>query len=165
MQSGIMRSSTIPELEFRVWHAWDQREKIEGYNLPGIYLIRITSAANVAGSPANLTDAAYIGMTNSLKGLKGRLEQFDKTIRGKADSHNPAKRIRKERGNYEWQDPLYVAAMSIECDTKTPEYDDYIKMGWVVYLEYVTLAKYHDVNKKLPQYNIKSKRPISDKED
>jgi len=161
-----MNDRDIQNLEFTPWHPWDKRKSISRVRFPGVYLIRITNSDLIDDSPARICDACYIGMTNSKGGLAGRLNQFNTTItiEGKKD-HNPATRIRRDRGLYgTWNERLYVAVMAIECNVEKPNDEDYMKMGWVTFLEYEAFAQYYREHQSLPRYNTKTKPPILDTE-
>ena len=69
--------------KFSVWSQWSLREQLTGIEFPGIYCIAI-SEDNFSGHDFDWSENInYIGMTNSTSGLKGRLKQFDNTLKGK----------------------------------------------------------------------------------
>lgn len=72
------------ESRFTQWAQWKERDQLEGVKCPGIYAL---SVADGTFDPSALFtwvgQIAYIGMTNSVGGLKARLQQFDNAINGK----------------------------------------------------------------------------------
>jgi len=67
---------------FSEWIKWDNRKRLKGLTFPGVYVLAITDH-NIEGKKFSwLEEIVYVGMTNSQKGLKGRLYQFDRTIKG-----------------------------------------------------------------------------------
>ena len=87
--------------KFSDWKKWNERNNIYGGKYPGIYCIAI-SRSNLNDKKFSwIPQIKYIGMTNSIKGLKGRLDQFNYTIIGKPPLHGGADRFRFEYQNYE----------------------------------------------------------------
>lgn len=77
---------------FSEWYPWQSREKLGGLKYPGVYAIAYTPS-NLSGRPFSWRrEIIYIGMTNSVLGLKGRLKQFDNTIAGNT-GHGGADRV------------------------------------------------------------------------
>ena len=62
------------------WRKWDDREEYEGIKYPGIYVIAISSTELANQKFTYCDEIVYVGMTNAVAGLKGRLRQFDNTI-------------------------------------------------------------------------------------
>ena len=54
-----------------------------------------------------------------------------------------------------WVEKLYVSAMVIECNVREPTSEDYIRMGWVAFLEYDGFAKFSTEIGGHPKYNKK----------
>lgn len=123
-------------------------------DFPGVYLISITPNNELAGEEPSFEDVVYIGMTNSRQGLCGRWNQFSRAALGNG-KHSGGKRVYLDKGRYDtWNDNfLYIAAMSVKCDVKKPTNEDYIKMGWVAYLEYEAFACYYKNVGGHPKYN------------
>jgi hypothetical protein len=98
-------------------------------------------------------------MTNSINGLRGRLRQFENTIRGK-QGHGGA-----DRFCYDYQNPedlfscLYVAVSPFPCDVKVLSAQNLIIMGDVAKAEYECFARYAKNFGKLPKYNDKAMSP------
>lgn len=151
-----MRSISVPYLKFSDWYEWKNRNEYPLKNFPGIYLISITLNSKLAGKKTCFEDVVYIGMTNSQQGLCGRWNQFSKAILGNG-KHSGGKRVFSDNGHYDtWKNSflyLYIAAMGVECDVINPTDEDYIKMGWVTYLEYEAFACYYKSVGGHPKYN------------
>jgi hypothetical protein len=68
------------EKNFSPWFHWNDRNDYAGIEYPGIYVVAI-SRRNIAREPFSFRrEIVYVGMTNAVAGLKGRLIQFDNTI-------------------------------------------------------------------------------------
>lgn len=151
-----MRNIEIPELKFNNWKVWDDRESIKNCDFPGVYLIAI-SDENLRGKRIRWKHVSYIGMTNSVSGLKGRWNQFQNSIRGKRGHSGGNKIFSKLRHYEQWHNKLYVSAMPIICNVKTPSPNDQLKMGWVTFLEYEAFSKYNSSisDRTRPPFNTK----------
>ena len=141
------------EKNFSKWAKWSEREQLPGVKSPGVYILAISNK-NLSGRTFKWTpDVKYIGMTNSQVGLKGRLQQFDNTIRGR-EGHGGACRFRYRHKKYgPLTKKLYVCLCAIECDVKSKSPKDLRAMGEVGKLEYSCLAKYVQRYKGLPEFN------------
>lgn len=147
------------EDKFTAWIRWADRESADNIRYPGIYACAI-SPSNLTGLPFTwLQEIAYIGMTNSITGLKGRLKQFDYTIAGKT-GHGGADRVRYRYNNYgSLTNNLFVAIVPFECDVKSNIPDDLRIMGEVCQFEYNCFAHYVDKFGNLPEFNNKKLSP------
>lgn len=145
--------------KFTNWIKWDNRNQISNINYPGIYVISLSNI-NIEGEPFEWREEViYIGMTNSLKGLRGRLKQFDNTINGKR-GHGGAQRVIYKYSNIqELLDRLYVAVRYFECDVSTNKSNDLLVMGEVAKFEYVCFAEFVKRFNKLPDFNNKKLSP------
>lgn len=106
--------------DFSLWANWAERPSVE---YPGVYVLAIsqTNLKNVPFSwirPSDFTlngeqlenGVVYIGMTNA--GLRGRLNQFDTTIKHieKTSQHGGADRFRRDYRDYaQLKELLYVS--------------------------------------------------------
>jgi len=144
---------------FSKWAKWPKRGQLLGLKSPGVYILAI-STKNLSGCDFKWTpDVKYIGMTNSQAGLKGRLKQFDNTIRGR-EGHGGARRFRYKHKNYDsLTKKLYVCIYAIECDVKSNSPKDLRAMGEVAKLEYLCIAEYVQCYKCLPEFNDKKRSP------
>jgi hypothetical protein len=145
-------------MNFTNWQHWPARNQL-GDTLPhpGVYAIRVCPEALPIGTAFECTeDIIYIGMTNSVAGLKGRLAQFDETMRTSRVTHGGADRVRLQYQNYnEFASFAYVSVCSIACNVTSNQPDDLRRMGKVAELEYQALATYAEKFGKLPKFNDK----------
>ncbi|MDV5862200.1 hypothetical protein QM298_15095 [Pseudomonas mendocina] len=148
--------------QFSTWRKWSDKDKYEGIQYPGIYVIAI-STSDISGQEFKYLDQiVYVGMTNSVAGLKGRLKQFDNTISQTHWQHGGADRLLYENQNYErLVKKLYVSTAHWECNPKNPKASDLLLMGEVAKAEYETLAKClrHRPCRQIPKYNDKKNSP------
>lgn len=144
--------------KFSHWVAWKDRMELEGVaqNRIGVYALAI-SLQDISGEPFSIREEIrYFGMTNSLKGLNGRLNQFDRTIHGKK-GHGGAMRFRKVHSNYSRLiKKLYVAVCPTDCSKHRGTPEGIIMMGKVAMFEYECLASYLEAFEKLPRFNRRS---------
>ena len=71
---------------------WPRRTELSGIKLPGVYTLVISDRNIGDMSFTWRKEIIYIGMTNAVSGLKGRMKQFDNTILGK-NGHGGADRV------------------------------------------------------------------------
>ena len=146
---------------FSPWTKWDSRvEKLE-LKSPGIYALKI-SKTNIEGKPFKFEKAiVYFGMTVSVAGLKGRLSQFNNTLRDKSGGqHGGAERFRHDYPKGETvAKMLYVAVRPFECDVKLVTEKNLLTQGDIVRAEYEALAEYVKRFGKQPKYNDKKMSP------
>jgi len=148
------------ESRFSKWEIWGDRGNIPGINFPGIYVLAI-SEVSLSGKPFSwIKEIEYVGMTNSKGGLKGRLQQFENTMRGKS-GHGGARRFRfvyPDASNIEYTlfNKFYVSVAAFDCDVTLPyKPEDLIVMGDVAKAEYECFARYLKEFKEMPKYNNK----------
>jgi hypothetical protein len=144
------------ENKFLPWKQWACREGFANLDYPGVYVLAY-SLRNIAGTPFSWRKAIiYVGMTNSVSGLKGRLKQFDNTIQGKT-GHGGADRVRFKHRDYNKLTPnLYVAVAPFKCDPESKRPDDLRKMGEVAKFEYSCFAQFAEKFGDLPEFNKRS---------
>lgn len=147
-------------MNFSAWHKWTDRNQYPDCRQPGVYAVA-KSAENLAGVPFTLRpEIVYIGMTNSLAGLRGRLAQFDSTISGKRRLHGGAERVVFKHSDYAALAPtLYVAFWSFRCDPRSNKADDLRMMGEVTRAEYECWARCVEELGQLPEFNRKKDSP------
>lgn len=153
-----MRTIEIPKLKFSKWHYWADRTEITNINYPGIYLLAITNQ-NLTAKTAKYEHVSYIGMTNSISGLRGRLGQLHSSING-GTGHSGGNTIRRQLGLYEeWGNglDLYVSVCPVICDTKERTPKDLQLMGAISYMEYEAFALFKNTcpKQEKPQYNTR----------
>ena len=153
---------------FSKWLRFNDRNEFNkiGWEFPGVYAIAYTEE-NLSNKKYNLIkDIVYFGMTNSIAGLKGRLDQFSNTIYEKRTQHGGAERfchnLSKEDKN--WKDKLYVSIMIFhDCDVKSNKPNDLLIMGDVAKQEYICWAQYVEKFNVMPRFNDKKNNPKKDK--
>jgi len=147
-------------MKFSNWIKWSDRNKLNDLQYPGVYAIAKNEHNIDNNSFAWIREIIYVGMTNSKKGIKNRLRQFDKTIFGKEGHHGGAKRVR-----YKYQDYgklikcLYVAIRPFKCDVSSNKEKDLLIMGKVAEYEYICFAEYVKRFSMLPEFNDKKRSP------
>src|SRR2546430_191575 len=130
------------ERRFSEWKPWSKRETLVGLNWPGDYAIAY-SRRLISESPFSWRkEIIYVGMTNSVGGLRGRLRQFENTLKGKL-GHGGADRVRFKFWNYKYLAPdLFVAVACFKCDVSSNRPADLRKMGEVARFEFLCLAQF-----------------------
>lgn len=147
------------DFNFSKWIKWGHRNNLKNLKFPGVYSIAYHHENLENQEFKWINEIIYIGMTNSQKGLKSRLKQFDNTIIGKT-GHGGADRVRYEFEDYEkLTNNLYVSVQSIECDVTSNLPQDLRKMGNVAKLEYDCFAKFSECFNRLPKFNDKKNSP------
>jgi len=151
----------VTKNNFSKWTNWKDREIIKGMEYPGIYCIAI-SENNLSNFEFDwIKEINYIGMTNSKTGLKGRLKQFDNTIRGKS-GHGGADRFRYEYRDYnDLINNLFVSVNHFKCNVKSILTEDLLVMGEVAKQEYECWAEYVEKFQNLPKFNNKTTNKYS----
>ena len=147
------------ENKFSLWKSWPRRDEVSGVEYPGVYVLAY-STRNIAGKPFSWRkEIIYVGVTNAVSGLKGRLKQFDNTISGKT-GHGGADRVRFKYRNYgKLVQNLYVAVVPFKCDATSNEPADLRKMGEVAKFEYSCFAYFVYKFGELPEFNNKKDSP------
>lgn len=147
------------EAKFTKWLKWQSRNMAEGIKYPGVYIAAISEHDLSGKDFCWLPEIIYIGMTNSISGLKGRLKQFDNTIVGKT-GHGGARRVRYKHIDYsKLIDTLYVAISPFECNVRSNKPEDLRVMGEVCKFEYDCFAYYAELFGELPEFNNKKRSP------
>lgn len=147
------------EKEFTEWIKWDSRELLDGIDYPGVYCLAISNSDLLENEFQWIPDICYIGVTNSQKGLRGRLKQFDNTIRGKL-GHGGGHRFRYKYPNYEeLVKQLFVAIRPFPCNMDRNSPQDLRTMGKVLKMEYDCFAEYVEIFGIHPEFNDKKRSP------
>lgn len=158
-------NSRVRLMRFSNWVKFDQRHKLRNTNYPGVYAIAI-STRNIAGARFRwVKEISYFGFTNAAGGLRGRLNQFNNTLRDKSGpGHGGAQRFRRRhRDGNALAKKLYVAVCPFKCDVFTNKPADLRIMGDVVRSEYLAFAKYVAIFHRLPEFNDKERSPKQQK--
>lgn len=123
--------------KFSHWEKWEDRENLNDLKFSGIYALSI-SKTSITNKPFSWdSKIVYFGMTNSVKGLKGRLNQFHYTISGKDSQHGGAERFLNKHSDYKKLSKiLYVAIAPFKCNVESNKPKDLRIMGTVCKAEY-----------------------------
>lgn len=144
---------------FSRWLRWLDRNQHLGITYPGIYLIAHTHVPLADKAFTWRPDIIYIGMTNSIAGIRSRMQQFDNTLAGKT-GHGGADRVRYKFRKYKpLCQRLYVAVVIFACDVTSASPIDLRRMGDVAQFEYRCLAHFAERFKRVPEFNDKKKAP------
>ena len=147
--------------KFSKWVRWPERASLSGIKHPGVYAL-VISDKDISNSPFDwLKEIKYFGMTNSIGGLQSRLKQFDTTIaQNKRSVHGGAERFLYKHKDYsKLIKKLYVSVCPTDCNVKSNEPCDLLKMGKVAWLEYYCFSEYVKRHKSLPEFNDKKNSP------
>lgn len=144
------------EKTFSPWFRWNDRSQYSGIEYPGIYVVAI-SRANISGETFSFRkEIIYVGMTNAVAGLKGRLNQFDSTIAQKRLQHGGADRVLYKHQDYTaLVKKLYVALRHFRCFPANETPTDLRTMGKVANAEYQCMAQCVEELGALPEFNRK----------
>ena len=137
-----------------IWIPWNERNNILKKDQPAIYYIAYSKVNIAYHDFSYIEDIVYIGMTISNKGLKGRLDQFEKAMKGADKVHGGAERVRfKHKVANEFFENTYVSACIFELSKEKNTSNDWRIKGDCVGHEYKSFAKYLYIHKKLPEFN------------
>ena len=141
---------------FSKWISWDRRNELKSLNYPGIYIVAHSKRKLTGAKFSWVKEIIYIGMTNAVGGLKGRLYQFDQAIGGKRLTHGGADRVRFKHQKYKpFVSHAYVAVASFKCDVSSLKPSDLKEMGEVAKFEYLCFSEHATKYKCLPEFNRK----------
>lgn len=147
--------------KFTKWINWENRNSLSGINFPGVYCISV-SDSDLSNKEFNwIKSIEYIGMTNSRKGLKGRLNQFNNALKNNTGrGHGGADRFRdRHNENNRITDKMYDSVCVFECNVNSNSENDLRIMGDVAKLEYDCFADYVHKFSKLPSFNDQKNSP------
>lgn len=144
------------ENSFSNWYHWKNRNSYPCITWPGIYIVAISNA-DIEGQKFSFRDEiVYVGMTNAVTGLRGRLVQFDNTISKKHCQHGGADRVLyKHQDYYALIENLYVALLHFECKPASESPTDLREMGRVASAEFECMARCVEELGSLPEFNRK----------
>jgi hypothetical protein len=146
------------ERYFSPWFRWSDRTQYLGINLPGVYVIAISDRDISGESFSFRKEIVYVGMSNSVNGLKQRLKQFDLTIQfpDKPSQHGGADRFRYKHRNYRsLARKLFVSLRHFPCSPAEETPKNLRAMGKVVKAEYDCMALCIEKLRFLPEFNRK----------
>lgn len=146
-------------IKFSPWVKWNERSQLAALSFPGVYALAI-SQTDISGTSFSMCrEIVYFGMTNSKGGLKSRLGQFDRTIKG-GEGHGGGHRVRFKHPDYDKLVPyLNVSVFHFECDVASNNPNDYRIMGDVAKCEYECFALFIEQFRQLPEFNDKKGSP------
>lgn len=140
------------------WVAWKNRNTISLKDQPAIYFIAHISENLEKKEFKYIEEIVYIGMTISKKGLKGRLDQFEKAMRGSDRVHGGAERVRFRHADADlFFENTYVSACIFELSKTRDTPHDWRKKAECVGHEYNSFAMYLELFDKLPEFNDHAK--------
>lgn len=136
------------------WYKWVYRNEIANKRQPAVYFIAFSDKDISSEDFAIIEDIVYIGMTISVSGLKGRLDQFEHAMRGKNGIHGGAERVRFKHTNPDdFFNKAYISAKIFEISPSKNKPDDWRIKGDCVEHEYKSFAEYLEKYQRLPEFN------------
>ncbi len=142
------------------WYKWTDRKKITLKNQPAVYFIAISDVDLSGQTFSLLPEIVYIGMTISRSGLNGRLNQFEKAIKGSNNVHGGAERVRFKHKNADFlSKKTYVSAYLFPLSVKRDTANDWRIKAACVAKEYSSFADYIDLFGVLPEFNDAKRSP------
>lgn len=146
------------EKYFSPWFHWNDRGHYSGIKFPGIYVVAISKDDISETAFSIRKEIIYVGMSNAVKGLEGRLKNFDNTIQylDKPSQHGGADRVRYKHQNYKvLVKRLYVSLRHYTCFPANETATDLRTMGKVANAEYQCMAQCVEILGALPEFNRK----------
>lgn len=155
IEFGSLMQSYVAELFNK---RWTPLFPLEDARLPpysGVYLLAYQSG-NLKGKRVTSQTVFYVGMTNKIDGIQGRLKQFKSAVAGKG-GHSGGNRFYRDIAGRNPDHSFYVAWIDFKCERRkglrTP--CDLQVMGTVAGLELYVMAYILDREKKEPELNKK----------
>lgn len=151
----------VSELISKKWVRLEKPDELDKCRFPGVYILSYSNL-DLESKTIDIKDIYYVGMSNSLGGVKQRLKQFIRAIEtGK--SHSGGNRFFDKVNNKTPYSELksskkfFVQSLSLTCevDKNKRKPEDLIKMGEVAKFEYEVLAYIKDKLGKEPELNKK----------
>lgn len=143
-------------MKFTPWVRFDDRKNLPNTQYPGIYAFAI-SENSLAGREFGLSEKiVLLGVTFKKAGIKGRLEQFNNSIRGKSGiGDKAARRMRREyKDGEELAKRLYVSICHIKCDVTALSREDIGTIYEGARAAYLALEEFHKRYNRHPKYNF-----------
>ena len=127
----------------------------------GVYALAYTTK-KLEGKKVKIGDIFYIGMSNSLAGVRGRLKQFIGSINGR-QTHSAGMRLFRDYLNrvpfedHVGDKRLWAIALTFKCNVRKADRQatDLRTMGRVTCLEYYLLAHYRAARNCEPELNLR----------
>ena len=151
----------IRKLFKKTWIKLEDYKSLNDSQYPGCYILAY-SDKNLEKKQIKIGDIFYVGMSNSLGGVKQRLSQFISGIE-RGYGHSAGNRFLKEinknipYSKYKRFKRFFVISLCLPClvNKKDRTYKDLIKMGEVAKFEYEVLAYIKEKIGKEPELNKK----------
>jgi hypothetical protein len=155
----ILKSITSNEIQ-TAWFKWSERNSIQLKKEPAVYFIAY-STKNINQHPFSYIESIiYIGVTTSKDGLKSRLDQFDKGLRGKNGVHGGAERVRVKHPNPDlFFENVFLSACIFPLSTSRETANDWRIKAACLAKEYNSFADYMDLFGCLPEFNDPKRSP------
>ncbi len=151
----------IKKLLEKTWIKLEDYKSLNDSQYPGVYILAY-SDKNLEKKQIKIEDIFYVGMSNSLGGVKQRLFQFISGIE-RSYGHSAGNRFFQDYSKGKsfavanHRKKFFVASLSLSCkvhkDERTAE--DLRKMGEVTKFEYEVLAYIKERIGKEPELNKK----------
>jgi hypothetical protein len=136
------------------WYKWVNRNGIKFRNQPAVYYIAYTNVDISGQDFTYLKDIIYIGVTTSQEGLKGRLDNFENSMKGINGVHGGAERVRfKHKDFATFFANAYVSAKIFELSSNRNSPNDWRIKGDCLGDEYKSIATYLEMYEELPEFN------------
>jgi hypothetical protein len=155
--------ATIEINNFTDWVKFESIKDFENLKNPGVYIIAFSEDEDFLERNKSfdfIEEIVYVGMTNSKKGLKGRLYQLYKELENEDNKqhHGGGQRMKfkfyqKYSSKEEIFKRLYVSVCHFNCNVESENPEDIRTKGKVAKLEYDCIAEYVKKFKKLPEFN------------
>lgn len=151
----------VEELLKKKWIKLDNYKELPDSQDPGVYILAYTNK-KLENADIKIEDIFYVGMSNSLGGVKQRLGQFINGIE-KNIGHSAGMRFFKEYmknssfSKSKQKMNFFVASLSIPCEVSKDKRtsSDLLAMGEVAKFEYSVLAHIKEKLGKEPMLNKK----------
>lgn len=146
-------------MENTKWYKWKDRNNIPNKDQPAVYYIAYSKNDISNQEFTCIEETIYIGMTISLKGLKGRLDQFEYAMnRTEIGIHGGADRVKFKHKKPEiFFNNAYISARIYPLLSKCNTPDDLRIKGDCVGDEYKAIAEYLEKYNHLPEFNDQKK--------
>jgi hypothetical protein len=146
--------------QFSSWCRWARRDRLHGIEQPGIYVVARSLIVLEGRRFSWRPDIIYIGMTNAVAGLRGRLQQFHNTIAKKRVQHGGADRLLYKYQSFRrLESRLWVSVAAFKCDPRSYDPRDLRVMGRVAQYEYECLAAFAQRFGRVPPFNNRKESP------
>ena len=127
---------------------------IAGKNQPAVYFIAYSEHDISDNEFTMLKEIVYIGVTISINGLNGRLNQFTRSMTGKKNVHGGAERVLFANEDIEaFFNSAFVSARIFNISKAKSEVEVLRIKGKCLGDEYASFADYFEIHNELPKFN------------